>query len=75
MSYDHKIIDQKYHLKGLVNENICNELIKFYENHKHMAIPEDSYKFNEDTETNKKEEDNCSFLNISNLKIFKNSVN
>jgi len=68
MSYDHKIIDQKYHLKGLVNENICNELIKFYEDHKHMAIPEDSYKFNKDTETNKKEEDNCNFLNISQFK-------
>jgi len=68
MSYDYKIIDQKYHLKGLVNPDICNQLIKFYEDHKHMTIPEDSYKFDEDTESNKIEEDNCSFLNISELK-------
>ena len=47
MSYDHKIIDQKYHLKGLVNKDVCNKLIKFYEDHKHMTTPEDSYKFNE----------------------------
>ena len=58
MSYDHKIIDQKYHLKGLINPNICNKLIKFYEDHKHMAIPERSYKFNEDENTNNTEEDN-----------------
>ena len=68
MSYDHKIIDQKYHLKGLINKDICNKLIEFYEDHKNMAIPEDSYKFNEDTKTNTKEIDNCSFLNISVLR-------
>ena len=68
MSYDHKIIDQKYHLKGLINKDICNKLIKFYEDHKNMAIPETSYKFNEDTKTNTKEIDNCSFLNISVLR-------
>ena len=68
MSYDHKIIDQKYHLKGLISPDICNQLIKFYEDHKHMAIPENSYKFDKDAESNKIEEDNCSFLNISELK-------
>ena len=40
MSYDYKIIDQKYHLKGLINSNtFANQLIKFYEDHKHMAGP------------------------------------
>jgi|TARA_R100000482_G_C5106133_1_gene138101 hypothetical protein len=68
MSYDHKIIDQKYHLKGLINNKICNQLINFYEDHKHMTIPENSYKFNEDSKENIKEEDNCSFLNISKLR-------
>lgn len=68
MSYDYKIIDQKYHLKGLINKDICDKLIKFYEDHKHMAIPEDSYKFNGDTTTNQKEIDNCNFLNISVLR-------
>ena len=71
MSYDHKIIDQKYHLKGLINKEICNQLIKFYEDHKHMTIFEQSYKFNEDSQSNKREEDNCTFLNISHLKNLK----
>ena len=64
MSYDHKIIDQKYHLKSLINKDVCNKLIKFYEDHKHMATPEDSYKFNDNLNDNKSEEDNCSFLKI-----------
>ena len=68
MSYDHKIIDQKYHLKGLMSPDICNQLIKFYEDHKHMTMEEDSYKFNEDMESNKKEYDNMSVLNVSLLK-------
>ena len=68
MSYDHKIIDQKYHLKGLINKDICNKLIKFYEDHKHMTIEESSYKFKENLEDNKHELDNCSFLNISKLR-------
>ena len=49
MSYNHKIIDLKYHLKGLINQDICNKLIKFYEDHKHMTVQENSYKFNENT--------------------------
>jgi hypothetical protein len=68
MSYDHKIIDQKYHLKGLVSEDICNKLIKFYEDHEYMSIPENSYKYNDNLDDNKKEVDNCSFLNISKLR-------
>ena len=43
MTYDCKIIDQKYHLKGLINQNVCNKLIKFYEDHKHMTVPEGGY--------------------------------
>jgi|TARA_A100000171_G_scaffold23758_1_gene22116 hypothetical protein len=72
MSYDHKIIDLKYHLKGLINKNVCTKLIKFYEDHKHMASEESSYKFNKNTDTNNHKEDNCSFLNISKLKNEKN---
>ena len=45
MSYDHKIIDLKYHIKGLLNKKICDELIEFYENNKTLATPESSYKF------------------------------
>ena len=65
MSYDHKIIDQKYHLKGLINKNICNELIQFYEDNLSDVVKEGSYKFNQDSSLNTKVEDNCGFLNIS----------
>ena len=68
MSYNHKIIDLKYHLKGLINQDICNKLIKFYEDHKHMTIQENSYKFNENINDNNYELDNCSFLNVSKLR-------
>ena len=65
MSYDHKIIDQKYHLKGLINKNICNELIQFYEDNLSDVVNEASYKFNRDSSFNKHVKDNCGFLNIS----------
>lgn len=65
MSYDHKIIDQKYHLKGLVNPDVCNQLIKFYEDNKNLSLPEGSYKFGDNIEKNKREVDNCNFLNLS----------
>ncbi len=65
MSYDHKIIDQKYHLKGLVDKSICNQLIQFYEDNLSDVTKEESHKFNEDSTLNKIVEDNCGFLNIS----------
>ena len=64
MSYDYKILDQKYHLKGLINKDMCKKLIQFYEDKKHMAIPEASYKFDE----GKRLADNFSCLNISELR-------
>jgi hypothetical protein len=64
MSYDHKIIDQKYHLKNLINKDVCKQLIRFYEDKKHMTTPEASYKFKE----GKRMEDNFGCLNISLLK-------
>jgi hypothetical protein len=64
MSYDHKIIDLKFNLKGLVNQNVCSKLINFFEDNKHMTIPEKSYKYPE----NEIQEDNCMFLNISELR-------
>ena len=67
MSYDHKITDLKFHLKGLVNKDICSKLINFYEQNKHMAFPESSDKFTGDLKT-KVEKDNCNFLNISLLR-------
>ena len=64
MSFDNKITDLKFHLKGLINKDTCHKLINFYENHKHMTFSESSYKFS----SNKTEEDNCNFLNISELR-------
>tara|TARA_R100000697_G_C5407878_1_gene187057 strand:- start:202 stop:786 length:585 start_codon:yes stop_codon:yes gene_type:complete len=64
MSYDHKIIDLKFHLKGLVNKDVCSKLINFFEDNKHMASHERSYKY----PANEVQEDNCSFLNISQLR-------
>ena len=72
MSYDHKIIDQKYHLKGLINKDICNELIQFYEDNLQFVVKEESYKFNEDTASNKKVKDNFGALNISYLQHLEN---
>ena len=68
MSYDHKITDLKFHLKGLINQEVCADLINFFEDKKHMAIPESSYKFYEDEKANDKKEDNSHFLNISQLR-------
>ena len=51
-------------MKGLINKDLCNKLIKFYEDKQHMTTPEESYKFKED----KKMEDNFGCLNISVLK-------
>lgn len=61
MIYNKKIIDLKYHLKGLINPDVCNKLISFYEDNKNLSTPEQSYKFDDD----KILEDNCSFLNLS----------
>ena len=63
MSDDHKITDLKYHLKGLVNKQTCKELIKFFEDHKHMTVTEKSIKYPQ----NKLMTDNCSFLYISQM--------
>ena len=68
MSYDHKIVDQKYHLKGLINKDVCNQLIQFYEDNLQYVTTEQSYKFNEDISSNDLMQDNCGFLNISQLK-------
>ena len=68
MSYDHKIVDQKYHLKGLINKDICNQLIQFYEDNLQDVTTEQSYKFNKDKSSNDLMEDNCGFLNISELR-------
>tara|TARA_R100001129_G_scaffold58458_1_gene40168 strand:- start:578 stop:1168 length:591 start_codon:yes stop_codon:yes gene_type:complete len=65
MSYDYKIVDLKYHMKGLMSKDVCHEFIKFYEENKHMSTPEKSYKFKDSD--NKLETDNCNFLNISEL--------
>jgi hypothetical protein len=64
MSYDYKITDLKFHLKGLINQEVCADLINFFEDKKHMASSESSYKYPE----GETQEDNCNFLNISELR-------
>ena len=64
MSYDHKITDLKFHLKSLINQEACSELINFFEENKHMTMTESSYKYPE----GEMQEDNCNFLNISLLR-------
>jgi len=64
MAYDHKITELKYHLKGLINKDVCNKLIDFYEDKKDITLTESSYKYNEGKITT----DNCNFLNISLLR-------
>jgi hypothetical protein len=64
MSFDNKITDLKFHLKGLVNQDVCSKLINFFEDNKHMTMSEKSYKYPE----GELQEDNCSFLNISELR-------
>ena len=68
MSYDHKIIDQKFHLKGLIDSKICDELIDFYKGKEHMTILENSWKFNKDRRLNAQEYDNFKVLDISKLR-------
>ena len=53
----YKIIDQKY-LKGLINQDVCNKLIKFYEDKQNIWLRK-SYKYPED-----KKKDNCTFKYI-----------
>tara|TARA_R100001440_G_scaffold26449_1_gene43081 strand:+ start:362 stop:964 length:603 start_codon:yes stop_codon:yes gene_type:complete len=64
MSYDRKIMDQKFHVKNLIDENMCKNLIQFYEDKIDMATPEESYKFEQD----KIMLDNFGCLNLSQFK-------
>lgn len=60
MSFDHKITDLKLHINKLVPKYICEYFINVYEENKHLADTEGSYKF--ETETN--EEDNFKCINL-----------
>mgnify|MGYP003110546549 FL=1 len=64
MGYDRKIMDQKFHVKNLIDENMCKNLIQFYEDKIDMATPEESYKFEQD----KIMLDNFGCLNLSQFK-------
>ena len=57
-------MDQKFHVKNLIDENMCKNLIQFYEDKIDMASPEVSYKFEQD----KIMLDNFGCLNLSQFK-------
>ena len=57
-------MDQKFHVKNLIDENMCKNLIQFYEDKIDMATPEESYKFEQD----KIMLDNFGCLNLSQFK-------
>jgi hypothetical protein len=64
MPYDHKISDLKYRINALVPKIVCKKIIDIFEKYPEFHYIEDSYKY----ETQKKEIDNYTCLNLSNIK-------
>jgi hypothetical protein len=65
MTYDHKILDLKYHINGLMPKSVCDFFINFYEDNLDLTEIEMSYKFHDD----KVKEDNFKCINLSENKI------
>jgi hypothetical protein len=63
MSYDHKILDLKYRINGLVPKNICQKIIDIFEKYPDLFLQESSYKY----QTKKHEQDNFKCLNLSGI--------
>ncbi len=40
MSYDHKIVDLKYHLNGLVPKEVCHKIIEIFEKYTDLSSTE-----------------------------------
>ena len=64
MTYDHKISDLKYRIKGLVPKKVCQQLIEIFEKYPEIVTTEKSYKY----KTSMMEEDNYGCLNLSRTK-------
>jgi len=63
MSYDHKIIDLKYRINGLVPKEVCQKIINTFEKYPELTSTERSYKY----KTKRYEEDNFKCLNLSRI--------
>ncbi len=63
MSFDHKITDLKYRINGLVPKNICQKLIKTFEEYPELSGPESSYKYKD----KQIKMDNFKCLNLSQI--------
>lgn len=61
MPYNHKILDLKHRINGLVPVNVCQKIINIFEKHPEFHIIEKSYKY----KTKRHEEDNFKSLNLS----------
>ena len=63
MSYNHRILDLKYRINGLVPKNTCKNLINIFEKYPELSLTEGSYKY----KTKKHEEDNFKCLDLSKI--------
>jgi len=63
MSYNHRILDLKYRINGLVPKNTCKNLINIFEKYPEFYGKEKSYKY----KTQTPEEDNFLCLNLSQI--------
>ena len=61
--FDPKLLDLKYHIKGLMPEDICKSFIDFFENNSQLAGLEQSYKYKEGETAL----DNFKCINLSDL--------
>ena len=61
MTFNHKISDLKYKIKGLVPKNVCDKLIEIYKKYPDLTGTEGSYKY----KSSKIEHDNFMCLNLS----------
>jgi len=63
MTYNHKILDLKYRINGLVPKDVCKKIINIFEKYPELNGLETSYKYH----TKKNEIDNFRCLNLSRI--------
>ena len=64
MSYDHKILDLKHRINGLVPKDVCYKIINIFEKYPEFHFKEESYKY----KNHKQEQDNFVCLNLCKIK-------
>ena len=63
MPYNHKILDLKHRINGLVPKNVCQKIINIFEKYPEFHFTEESYKY----KIKKQETDNFKCLNLSRI--------